>query len=67
MKIVVKQDFYDAENDLQLRKTGEELEVSEQRGAYLIKQGFAVEPEGEEVPEPDPEAEKKPKTTKPKK
>ena len=37
MKIKVKQNFYDRENDLVLREKGAELEVSEQRGrAFCI-------------------------------
>ena len=43
MKIKVKQNFYDRENDLVLREKGAELEVSEQRGRELIDKGFAAE------------------------
>lgn len=43
MKIKVKQNFYDRENDLALREKGAELEVSEQRGKELIAKGFAAE------------------------
>ncbi len=43
MKIKVKKDFYDRENDLVLRKKGAEIEVSEQRGRELIDKGFAAE------------------------
>ena len=40
MKIKVKQNFYDRENDLALREKGAEMEVSEQRGRELIAKGF---------------------------
>lgn len=43
MKIRVTHDFYDKENDLELRKTGEEYEVSKERGNYLISFGVAKE------------------------
>ena len=43
MKIKVKQNFYDRENDLALREKGAEMEVSEQRGRELIAKGFAAE------------------------
>ena len=43
MKIKVKRDFYDRENDLTLRKKGETLDVSEQRAKELIVKGFAAE------------------------
>lgn len=43
MKIKVKQNFYDRENDLALREKGAEMEVSEQRGRELINKGFAAE------------------------
>lgn len=59
VKIIVKQDFYDRENDFVLRKAGDELEVSEERGKALIELGYASEPEQE--------PEKKSKTTKSKK
>lgn len=36
MKIRVIHDFYDKENDLELRKVGEEYEVTEERGRYLV-------------------------------
>ena len=47
MKIIVKQDFYDRENDFVLRKAGDEPEVSEERGKALIELGYASEPEEE--------------------
>ena len=43
MKIKVKRDFYDRENDLTLRKKGETLDVSEQRAKELIAKGFVAE------------------------
>lgn len=43
MKIRVTHDFYDKENDLELRKTGEEYEVSKERGNYLISFRVAKE------------------------
>lgn len=67
MKIIVKQDFYDRENDFVLRKAGDELEVSEERGKALIELGYASEPEEEPENEPEQEPEKKSKTTKSKK
>ena len=36
MKIKVIYNFYDKENDLELRKVGEEYEVTEERGRYLV-------------------------------
>ena len=49
MKIRVIHDFYDKENDLKLRKVGEEYEVTEERGRYLVDFRVAKEitdPEG---------------------
>mgnify|MGYP004480735765 FL=1 len=43
MKIKVIHDFYDKENDLELRKAGEEYEVSKERGNYLISFKVAKE------------------------
>ena len=43
MKIKVIHDFYDKENDLELRKAGEEYEVSKGRGNYLISFKVAKE------------------------
>ena len=43
MKIKVIHDFYDKENDLKLRKAGEEYEVSKERGQYLISFKVAKE------------------------
>ena len=36
MKIRVIHDFYDKENDLELRKVGEEYKVTEEKGRYLV-------------------------------
>lgn len=41
MKITVKRDFYDREADLILRKKGETLDVSDERGKELTGGGFA--------------------------
>ena len=49
MKIRVIHEFYDKENDLELRKTEEEYEVTEERGRYLVDFRVAKEitdPEG---------------------
>lgn len=49
MKIRVIHDFYDKENDLELRKVREEYEVTEERGRYLVDFRVAKEitdPEG---------------------
>ena len=43
MKIKVKKDFYDRSADLTLRKKGEALTVSAERGRELIDKGFAEE------------------------
>lgn len=43
MKIKVIHDFYDKENDLKLRKAGEEYEVSKEREKYLISFKVAKE------------------------
>ena len=43
MKIKVIHDFYDKENDLELRKAGEEYEGSKGRGNYLISFKVAKE------------------------
>lgn len=43
MKIKVKKDFYDREADLALRRKGEALTVSAERGKELIEKGFAEE------------------------
>ncbi len=43
MKIKVKRDFYDRENDLTLRKKGEVLDLSEPRARELTDKGFAAE------------------------
>lgn len=43
MKIKVKRDFYDRENDLTLRKKGEVLDLSEPRARELTDKGFATE------------------------
>lgn len=43
MKIKVIHDFYDKENDLELRKAGEEYELSKGRGNYLISFKVAKE------------------------
>lgn len=58
MKIKVKKDFFDRENDMTLRKVGEELEVPSPRGAYLLALGLC-----EIIREPNekPKRGKKPK------
>nr|DAT31853.1 MAG TPA: hypothetical protein [Caudoviricetes sp.] len=43
MKIRVTHDFYDKENDLKLRKAGDEYEVTEERGRYLVSFRVAKE------------------------
>lgn len=43
MKIRVTHDFYDKENDLEPRKIGDEYEVPEERGRYLISFRVAKE------------------------
>ncbi|MFR7321686.1 MAG: hypothetical protein ACLUTH_10450 [Blautia massiliensis (ex Durand et al. 2017)] len=43
MKIRVIHDFYDKENDLELRKVGEEYEISKERGKYLVSYRVAKE------------------------
>ena len=55
MKIKVKQNFYDRENDLALREKGAEMEVSEQRGRELIDKGFAAEVKPKEEKKTEPE------------
>ena len=47
MKIKVKKDFYDREADLALRKKGEALTISAERGKELIEKGFAEEVKSE--------------------
>ncbi len=49
MKIKVIHDFYDKENDLELRKTGATLEVSKARAQYLadMKVAKIIEEKGE--------------------
>ena len=54
MKIKVVHDFYDKENDLELRKAGEEYEVSKKRGNYLIS--FKVAKEIKEQKGGDPKS-----------
>ena len=53
MKIRVTHDFYDKENDLELRKVGEEYEVSEERGKYLISYRVAKEITNQEGGDPE--------------
>lgn len=36
MKVEARINFYDTENNNQLRKKGEQFEVSEKRGKYLV-------------------------------
>ena len=43
MKIRVTHDFYDKENDLKLRKAGDEYEVTEERGRYVVSFRVAKE------------------------
>lgn len=50
MKIRVIHDFYDKENDLELRKVGEEYEVTEERGRYRNLQKEDLVMVGEQVP-----------------
>ena len=54
MKIRVIHDFYDKDNDLELRKTEEEYEVTEERGRYLID--FRVAKEITDLEGGDPES-----------
>ena len=54
MKIRVIHDFYDKENDLELRKVGEEQEVTEERGRYLVD--FRVAKEITDLEGGDPES-----------
>ena len=51
MKIKVKKDFYDREADLALRRKGEALTVSAERGRELIDGGFAEEVKSEKKTE----------------
>lgn len=57
MKIKVIQPFNDKECDLAFRDIGTELEVTEQRGTFLIEKGFAEEVKHPQ-PEPEPPAKK---------
>lgn len=41
MQIRVRRDFFDKEHDLALRKMGEILEVSENRGNQLVRMNLA--------------------------
>lgn len=43
MKVKVIHEFKDAEHDLVLRTVGEELEVPDARGSYLVNFGVAKE------------------------
>ena len=43
MKIKVIKDFFDKKNDMIRRKVNDTLEVSDERGKYLISNGFAIE------------------------
>ena len=52
MKIRVIHDFYDKENDLKLRKAGDEYEVPEKRGGYLISFKVAKEITGQKSGDP---------------
>ena len=51
LKIKVKKDFYDREADLALRRKGEALTVSAERGRELIDGGFAEEVKSEKKTE----------------
>ena len=53
MKIRVIHDFYDKENDLELRKVGEEYEVTEERGRYLVDFRVAKEITDQEGGDPE--------------
>lgn len=53
MKIRVIHDFYDKENDLELRKVGEEYEVTEERGRYLVDFRVAKEITDQESGDPE--------------
>ncbi len=53
MKIRVIHDFYDKENDLELRKVGEEYEVKEERGRYLVDFRVAKEITDQEGGDPE--------------
>ena len=54
MKTKVVHDFYDKENDLELRKAGEEYDGSKKRGNYLIS--FKVAKEIKEQKGGDPKS-----------
>ena len=45
VKLKVKRDFYDTTDDLKLKKTGEELNVSPDRAEKLISLGLAEKPD----------------------
>lgn len=62
MKIKVTKDFFDRENDMILRKVGEEIEVSSQRGMYLQSLSLCeIISEPDETPASKPKRGKKPK------
>lgn len=62
MKIKVTKDFFDRENDMILRKVGEEIEVSPQRGMYLQSHCLCeIISEPDETPASKPKRGKKPK------
>lgn len=64
MKVKVIHEFKDAEYDLVLRTVGEELEVPDERGSYLVNFGVAKElPVNQKGG--DPESPKKAKGQKP--
>lgn len=57
MKIRVTHDFYDKENDLELRKAGDEYEVTEERGRYLVSFRVAKEITDQKGGDPESPAE----------
>lgn len=62
MKIKVTKDFFDRENDMILRKVGEELEVPSPRGVYLQSLSLCeIISEPDETPASKPKRGKKPK------
>lgn len=53
MKVKVIREFYDRENDLQLRKEDEIFEVEDKRAKHLISGGFVMKaPETKKAEKP---------------
>ena len=53
MRVTVIHNFYDKENDLTLRTTGEELNVSLERAKYLAGKGLVQIIENQEGGDPE--------------